>query len=161
MTPRSQVEQLIRYLKEARERYLAEAAQADDTAPVPPGEWNARQVGAHMAEWSEFVLTCVQRIATEPDPLIGRVLDDPSRLGGVEQRGHVPVAETGRMVATTWDELFRLVEGWETEMWTRQYRHLHYGTDTALRFLGRAVEHFSLHTAQVQRIRGQRGETGR
>ena len=57
------------------------------------GEWPVMSILAHLAELLPFWAREAADLAREPGKAVGRALDDPRRVGAIEQHGHDSIAD--------------------------------------------------------------------
>lgn len=72
-------QELLAELAEARRELLSAVeglSEAQMTAPLPGGEWSAKDILAHVASWEELRPVEVARTAGGDQPVYGRLQDD-------------------------------------------------------------------------------------
>ena len=109
---------------EARLRALATpTAGLTDADPATGEQWEAGQVWGHITEFIQFWVEQAGDVidAYQGDPVsFGRIRSDPTRLAGIEQGRHVPIATMWQEVQADLGDLRAflraLPEGWSASV---------------------------------------------
>ena len=144
---------------EARLRLLAPTARGVTSADPKTGDqWEAGQVWGHMAEfvqfWQEQAGEVIEAYKGEPVPF-GRLIDDPTRMAGVDQGLHTDIETLSQAVEAELTDLRRFLnaapDGWAESIGLHPTR----GLVPAGRIMSDyVVKHLEEHASQLENLTG-------
>jgi hypothetical protein len=115
-----------------------------------PGEWPVMSTLAHLAELLPYWAHEAADIARSPGSPVGRALDDPRRVGAIEQHGNDSLADMVPQIRAGLDECKTTLRGIPDEGWNAVGKHIRRGDITASELVKAfVVDHAAEHAAQV------------
>lgn len=117
-----------------------------------PGEWPVMSTLAHLAELLPYWAHQAEGIVRHPGEPFGRELDDPARIGAVEQHGRDSLDAIVPRIRASLDESVRALRGLPADGWAAAGVHPHRGSMTVAQLVESfLVNHAEEHATQTQK----------
>ena len=120
--------------------------------PPKEGEWPVMSNLAHVVEMLPYWAHQAEHIAHHPGAPFGRTVDDPGRLGGIEQHARDAVDVIGPAMRAALAETVRTLRAIPDAAWELSGVHPLRGSMTATQVLDALmVKHVEEHVAQIDK----------